>query len=51
MYEDGFSTEIFTGLDKDELIKLLKKLQKKEFPRSNMVRFYEENKAKLYNKH
>ena len=40
LYEDGFETEEFKNLSLDELKKLLKIMQKKEFPRSNIVKFY-----------
>lgn len=40
LYEDGFEKEEFKNLSQEELKKLLKVLQRKEFPRSNMVRFY-----------
>ena len=40
LYEDGFEKKQFKNLSQIELKKLLKVLQKKEFPRSNIVRFY-----------
>ncbi|MCI9304479.1 MAG: hypothetical protein HFJ13_10250 [Clostridium sp.] len=40
LYEDGFEKKEFKNLSQIELKKLLKVLQKKEFPRSNIVRFY-----------
>ena len=40
LYEDGFENAEFKNLSLDELKKLLKIMQKKEFPRSNIVRFY-----------
>lgn len=41
VYEDGFYVEEFKSLDIDSLRYLLKEMIKKEFPRSNIVRFYE----------
>jgi hypothetical protein len=40
LYEDGFEKKEFKNLSQIELKKLLRVLQKKEFPRSNIVRFY-----------
>ncbi|MGL4989555.1 MAG: hypothetical protein ACRC57_00075 [Sarcina sp.] len=40
LYEDGFYKEEFLQLTKDELKKILKNIEKKEFPRSNKLRFY-----------
>ncbi|MEN8075509.1 hypothetical protein ABFP60_01035 [Clostridioides difficile] len=40
LYEDGFENAEFNNLSLDELKRLLKIMQKKEFPRSNIVRFY-----------
>lgn len=40
LYEDGFEKEEFKNLSLDELKKLLKIMQKKEFPKSNIVKFY-----------
>lgn len=39
LYEDGFEKESFMSISKEELKKLLKVMQRKEFPRSNIVRF------------
>lgn len=44
LYENGFEKKEFKNLSKIELKKLLKVIQKKEFPRSNIVRFYVLNK-------
>ncbi|MGL5417658.1 MAG: hypothetical protein ACRDAU_18465 [Clostridium sp.] len=40
LYEDGFFKETYLDLSKNELKKLLKSIEKKEFPRSNKLRFY-----------
>ncbi|MGL5616597.1 MAG: hypothetical protein ACRDD2_10290 [Sarcina sp.] len=40
LYEDGFYKEEFLELTKEELKKILKSIEKKEFPRSNKLRFY-----------
>ncbi|MGL5067506.1 MAG: hypothetical protein ACRC6T_06715 [Sarcina sp.] len=37
LYEEGYSKETFSNLDKKDLKKLLKTLARKEFPRSNML--------------
>lgn len=39
VYEDGFHIEDYKDLSNEELKKLLKVIQKREFPRSNIVRF------------
>lgn len=40
LYEDGFFKETFLNLSRNDLKKLLKNIEKKEFPRSNKLRFY-----------
>ncbi|WP_024613737.1 DUF1949 domain-containing protein [Clostridium sp. Ade.TY] len=40
LYEDGFHKEEFYNLNIDKLKKLLKTIEKREFPRSNKLRFY-----------
>lgn len=40
LYEDGFYNEYYLYLSKEELKKLLKTIEKREFPRSNKLRFY-----------
>ncbi|MGL5764596.1 MAG: hypothetical protein ACRCX8_03030, partial [Sarcina sp.] len=40
LFEDGYRKEEFLNLTKDELKKLLKIIEKIEFPRSNRLRFY-----------
>lgn len=40
LYEDGFFKETFLNLSRNDLKKLLKSIEKKEFPRSNKLRFY-----------
>lgn len=40
LFEDGYRKEEFLDLTKDELKKLLKGIEKIEFPRSNKLRFY-----------
>lgn len=40
LYEDGFFKEQYENLTEEQLKKLLKVLQRKEFGRSSMVRFY-----------
>lgn len=40
LYEEGFHEEIFYDLSKEELKKLLKIIEKREFPRSNKLRLY-----------
>ncbi|MGL4454205.1 MAG: DUF1949 domain-containing protein [Sarcina sp.] len=40
LYEDGFYKEEFLDLTKEELKKILRGIEKKEFPRSNKLRFY-----------
>lgn len=40
LYEDGFFKEQYNNLTEEQLKKLLKVLQRKEFGRSSMVRFY-----------
>lgn len=38
--EDGFAQEIFADLTEAALTKLLRTIEKREFPRSNKLRFY-----------
>lgn len=40
LFEDGYRKEEFLDLTKDQLKKLLKGIEKIEFPRSNKLRFY-----------
>lgn len=40
LYEDGYNKEEFLELSEEELKKLLRKIEKLEFPRSNKLRFY-----------
>ena len=40
LYEYGFHKEEFKDLSKEELKKLLNTIEKREFPRSNKLRFY-----------
>lgn len=40
LYEEGFHEEVFYDLSKEELKKLLKIIEKREFPRSNKLRLY-----------
>lgn len=40
LVEDGFAQNTFAQLDKDALAKLLRAVEKREFPRSNKLRFY-----------
>lgn len=40
LYEDGFFKEQYNNLTEEQLKKLLKVLQRKEFGRSSMARFY-----------
>lgn len=40
LYEEGFHEEVFYNLSKEELKKLLKIIEKREFPRSNKLRLY-----------
>lgn len=40
LYEDGFFKEQYKDITEEQVKKLLKVLQRKEFGRSSMVRFY-----------
>ncbi len=40
IYENGFEKQVFKSVEEVELKKILKIIQRKEFPRSSMVRFY-----------
>lgn len=40
LYEKGFDNQEFKEISEEQLKKLLKTIQRKEFPRSSMVRFY-----------
>ena len=40
LYEDGFEQHEFLDLTEEKLRKLLKTIEKREFPRSNRLRFY-----------
>ncbi|WP_332586291.1 hypothetical protein [Clostridium sp.] len=40
LYEDGFYKEEYINLSREELKRLLRLIEKREFPRSNNIRFY-----------
>lgn len=45
LYENGFYKEEFKNVKEEELKKILKIIKRREFPKSNMLRFYKlENK-------
>lgn len=45
VYQDGFEKRMYEDLDEQQLKKLLKALQRKEFPRSNKLWFKVEKKV------
>lgn len=45
VHQEGFEKRIYEGLDEQKLKKLLKTLQRKEFPRSNKLWFKVEKKV------
>lgn len=40
IYEDGFEKQYFQNLELQDIKKLLKTLERREFPRSNKIRVY-----------